>query len=348
MKRTTILCLLILPFTIQSQTGGSKVYSFLNLPFSARTAALGGNNISIKDDDINMIQQNPALLDTSMNNKLGLSYINYFTDINYGYATYAKNIPRYGMFGAGMQFFNYGKFTRADETGLITGSFKAADDSFNIIYSKAIDSTVHFGATLKTIYSTLENYTSFGSAVDLGITYNNAKLFFTAAAVIKNAGVQWKAYTRSNREPLPFEIQIGITKKLPKAPLRFSLTGQHLEKWDLTYEDPANPTPTVDPLTGESIKQNKGKIFGNKLARHFIFGTEFLISKNFHLRIGYNYQRRQEMKVETRPGMVGFSFGAGFKISKFQLSYGRAAYHLAGASNHFTITTNLSDFYSRK
>ena len=41
------------------------------------------------------------------------------------------------------------------------------------------------------------------------------------------------------------------------------------------------------------------------------------------------------------------SIDIGIKVSKFHLSYGRAAYHLAGAPNYITIRTNFSEF-SRK
>lgn len=349
MKKTFLYSLVLLFLTNAfGQSGGKGAYAFLNLPFAARTAALGGNAISTKDDDINLSFQNPSLLESSMHNKFAFNYINYFTDVNYGYSSYGRHFENTGTFSVGMQFLNYGKFTSADETGLLAGQFKAADYSLNFSYARNLDSVFTLGATLKTIYSVLENYTSFGSAVDVAGTYHNKEHLFTAAAVIKNIGYQWKPYRPDNREELPFEMQIGISKKLAKAPFRFSLVGHNLQVWDLTYEDPANPTLTVDPLTGENIKQNKTKIFGDKLMRHIIAGGELMLTKNFHLRVGYNYLRRQELKVSTRPAMVGFSFGFGFKVSKFNLSYGRAAYHLAGASNHFSITTNFSDFYSKK
>jgi len=63
--------------------------------------------------------------------------------------------------------------------------------------------------------------------------------------------------------------------------------------------------------------------------------------------LGYNYKRRQEMKMNSWPGMVGFSFGFGFRIKKFHMAYGRSSYHLAGGSNHFSLTTNLSQFYTK-
>ncbi|MCC6690574.1 MAG: type IX secretion system protein PorQ, partial [Bacteroidia bacterium] len=253
-----------------SQIGGNSAYKFLDLPFSAREAALGGNQIAVKDDDINLTFHNPALISASMDNHFALSYVNYISDINYGYAAYGKKFDKIGNFVGGIQYVNYGKFTEADPTGLITGTFKAADYSCNIGYSRPIDSLFTVGATLKTIYSHLDQYVSVGSAVDFGGTYYNPHYLFTASAVVKGIGRQWKTYVDGNQEPLPFEIQLGVSKKLSKAPFRFSLIGTHLEKWDLTYEDPANPTPTTDPLTGAPIVQNKWKEFGDKLGRHVI------------------------------------------------------------------------------
>ena len=346
-------CRQILFFTLlfvaklPAQIGGNATYEFLNLPFSARTASLGGNLICVKDDDINLIAQNPSLLNSTMSNKLALNYINYFSDVNYGYTTYARSFEGIGNFSAGMQFLDYGKFTRADETGTTDGTFRASEYCLNLGYSHAIDTMFSVGAQLKTIYSVLDSWYSIGNAVDIGATWYNSQRNLCVAGVVKNVGMQWRTYVET-REKLPFEVQMGISGKPKHAPFRVSLIATHLEKWDLTYIDPANPPLTEDPLTHEPIKQSKVKQFGDKLLRHGIFGGELLLTKNFNIRLGYNYERRQELKLDTRPGLVGFSFGFGIKISKFQLSYGHASYHLAGGSNHFTVTTNLADFYRKK
>jgi hypothetical protein len=331
-----------------SQIGGGSAYNFLALPIPARVAAAGGNAICIKENDVNLTLQNPSLLDSAMDNSLALNYVNYFTDVNYGYAVYSKHFNKIGTFSGGVQYVNYGRFIEADPNGTVTGQFKAGDYSLNLGYGRNIDSSLSVGATLKTIYSSLSNYNSIGSAVDIASTYCNAKKRYVVALVIKNAGFEWKPYVKGNREPLPFEVQLGASKKLKHAPFRFSVIAQHIEKWDLTYDDPNNPSIVVDPLTKEVKQKSKLKTFGDKLGRHIIMGGEFLLTKNFNLRVGYNYQRRKELQVISTPGMVGFSFGFGFKVSKFQISYGRAAYHLSGASNHFSISTNLSDFYSKK
>lgn len=332
-----------------AQVGGNNTYEFLNLPISARVSALGGNLIPAKDNDLNISLINPSLLSDSMSNNIALSYINYFADVNYGYVAYAKHIENIGNFSAGVHYLDYGKFIRADEIGNIDGTFGASEMSFNLAFAKSIlDTNLTVGVTLKTIYSHLESYTSWGSAIDLGATYVRPSQGFAAAVVVKNMGRQWKPYVEDNREKLPFEIQIGISKKPKHVPFRISLVYENVEKWDLTYIDPANPPLTEDPLTGEPIKQNKTKIWGDKFMRHLVIGGEFILTKNFFLRAGYNYQRRKELKIPEKRGATGFSFGFGFRIYKFHLSYGRAVYHLAGPSNNFSISCDLNSFYGKK
>ena len=348
-KRYLLILVCLINNIVLSQDGGRNTYEFLNLPLSARAIALGGNLISTRDNDLNISFNNPALLNDSMNNKVAVNYVNYFGDINYGYAAIAKHIKSVGNFSAGIQYLNYGNFIRADESGNTDGTFGANEMSLNVSYSRSIlDSNLFIGANLKTIYSYLDSYYSLGSALDLGAVYSIPGRGLGLAAVIKNVGYQWKPYVAGNREKLPFEIQLGFSKKLRHVPFRLSMVYENVEKWDLTYEDPSNPFLTIDPLTGEAIKQNKTKLWSDKLMRHIVVGGEFLITKNFFLRAGYNYQRRKELKIPEKRGMTGFSFGFGFRIYKFQFSFGRAIYHLAGASNNFSIRFDINSFYSKK
>ena len=333
---------------LSAQLGGNATYAFLNLTNSARVASLGGKVVSIWDDDGNLPFHNPSLLHEGMSNSLVLNYVNYFSDINFGYVSYARSYEGVGNFALGLHYINYGKFTAADEVGNITGEFRAAEYAFNMFYSRAIDSNFSIGVNLKPVYSVLETYRSFGLVADIGLNYTNRDKLFSAGLVFRNAGVQIKPYHEGHREPVPFEILIGLSQKLRHAPFRFSLVGHNLQKPDMTYEDPADKNEEFDPITGEPVPENKLAKFGDNLMRHLIFGVEFIPFDNFFLRVGYNYQRRQELKISNRTAMVGFSYGFGVKISKFHLSYGRATYHLAGASNHFSISTNFSSFQKNR
>jgi hypothetical protein len=335
-------------FSVAAQIGGHYTYAFLNLTNSARVASLGGKSVALSGDDLNMPFHNPSLLNATMDQHLVLNYVGYFAGIKYGYASYARDFGEKGTFAAGMHYSNYGTFTGANEMGVVTGDFRAAEYALNLIYSRKIDSLFTVGVNVKPIYSNLETYNSFGLAADLGVTYHNPGRLFTAAVVMKNMGTQIvKYYKGADREHLPFEIQAGVSQKLLHAPFRFSLTLQHLQKFDLSYKSTITNNSLYDPLNGEKISKNKYEVFGDKLMRHVIFGMEFMPGENFYVNMGYNYQRRQELKVPVSVGMVGFSWGFGMKINKYRFSFGRSTYHLAGASNHFSLSVDLSEFYKK-
>jgi len=345
----TIIIFLLYSVTINAlgQIGGTSSYSFLELTNSARLAALGGKNISNPDKDLNFVYDNPSLLDSSMSKHLVLNYVNYFAGINYGYVSYARHFDKVGMFASGLNYINYGKFIKADETGEITGQFSAFELALNIFWSKIlIDSTLSVGVNLKPIYSQLETYNSFGLAVDAGFTYFGKK-GLSAAFVIRNLGSQLKPYTEGNYEQIPLNIQLGLTQKLVHAPFRFSFLYQYLNKWDLRYDKNTNLSYSSGSQSNVSGDEKPISLADN-FFRHFIFSAEFLPAKSFNVILGYNHQRRKEMMIPTKPFLVGFSWGFYISISKIKLSYSQAFYHIAGASNHFSLNMNMGDIYRKK
>lgn len=330
--------------SVNAQIGGSSTYRFLNLPNSPRVAALGGNFVAISDNDLAAGLNNPSLINEGMHNSISLNFVDYFADINYGFASYSRTYDKIGSFAASVQYLNYGKFTYADETGILdenAGEFTGNELAFVVGWGRRLDSLFSIGANLKAVTSSLETYNSFGMAVDVAGTYH-ARSGFTASLVARNIGRQLSTYTPGNVEPLPFEIQLGLSKKLKHLPFRYSLLLTNLQKWDLTYVDPAENT--VDPFTGEVKTKSEAGTFADKAMRHVVIGGEFVPTRNFSFRVGYNYQRRQEMKLESKRSTVGFSWGFGFRVSKFNFSYARSAYHLAGSPNFLSIAFNLSDF----
>lgn len=334
---------------IRSQSAGENTYSFLSLTNSARVASLGGQQIALFDDDLNMVYHNPSLLNGSMSDHIVLNYIPYIADIGYGYFSYARTISKIGNLGAGIHYIDYGDFTGADEYGNINQSFSAKEYSFNIYYSRPIfDSLLHVGGTLKLINSHLETYKSFGIAVDAGVTYAAKNNLFAVSLVLKNMGTQLKTYYEgADREPLPFEIQLGLSQKLEHAPFRVSVTFQHLETPNLRYETEADKEAEqeTNQFTGETKKEDKVANLASNIMRHTVFGLEFLPSKYFSFQLGYNYRRRQELKIpEEKAGFIGFSWGIGLKLKNISINYGRARYHFAGVSNHISVSVNLGGF----
>lgn len=334
MKREVII--LVLSFSlanIYSQTGGDNVYEFLNLSPNAYISSLGGFNISTFSNDPSMASFNPSLPGPEDNGILSLNYTNYFAGINYGSIMYSHHSDSAGSFSAGIQYLNYGSFERTDESGKRNGYFNAAEYAFNIIYSRQIDSLFNVGVNIKPIISQLENYISLGIAMDIGTSWESNDGLISAGLVIRNLGVQLTTYSGS-RERLPFEIIVGISARLRHAPVRFSLTTRHLEKYNLVhiYDEQDDPGYTKLEKAAENIM------------RHFIFGAEIMPTENFFIAAGFNYQRRKELHYDVKSSTVGFSLGAGIKTSSVDLMISRARYHLAGSTMNFSVLIKPSLF----
>jgi hypothetical protein len=346
------------------QIGGENTYQFLELTNSARMAALGGNQIAINDStDLNVSYNNPSLLMRGMKNMLALNYVGYFAGINYGYVAYSFGTPLPGNFAIGMHYANYGNFVGANEFGQKTGNFTAADYALNIIWSNEIkwtnnakDSSAQvfsndsarvlnkrrlaYGINIKPIFNEYESYQSIGIAADLGISYFSRNGLTVTSLVARNIGTQIKTYyVGAEKESIPFDLQFGISQKLQYAPIRFAATMQHLQKWDL-----AKPAAEKNGTTVVYTEDN----FTRKFMRHLVLGVELLPSPNFTIRAGYNYQIRQELGYKDRMSTVGFSWGFGFKISRFHINYGSEGYHLAGGSNIVSVAINLKDNFKRR
>ncbi|HNY59261.1 MAG: type IX secretion system protein PorQ [Bacteroidales bacterium] len=329
----------------KAQTNGVSVYKFLNLTSSARAAALGGNFMAIKDGDLSQVLFNPSAISKETDNKLALSFVDYYSDISYGYASYANSFEKIGSYAATIQYISYGNFVYADQNGQTGGNFTASELAMVLGWGRELDSLFSIGANLKMIYSGYEDYTSYGLAVDIAGSYINPEHNLTVSLTARNIGTQLKPFVSRNIESLPLEINLGVTQKLKHLPFRYSIILTNLHKWDLTYYDPNDPNNKVDPFTGEPQKKDAFETFLDKAMRHVVIGGELLPTKNLSLRIGYNYQRRQELGIYNKMGTVGFSWGIGLRISKFQLDYSRATYHLNGSPNYITISTKLSDLF---
>jgi hypothetical protein len=319
-----------------SQIGGEGIYRFLDIPNSAKVAALGGSQIAFTDNDLDLTFYNPSLLSDSMRNQLSVNYVQYIAGISVGYASFAPNLKGPNSFAIGIHYVNYGTFEGASETGQQTGTFSAAEYAFNLFYSRTITPQVRVGINLKPILSSFESYQSFGLAADLGITYTAKNQLSVFSFVARNIGRQITTYyDNADREKLPWDMQLGFSKKLAHAPIRFLVTADHLNRWNLSYLNSQNDAAQPD---------EKSDGFTSLLMRHLVFGAELIPEQHVTVRFGYNYQRQKELAIGNRPGLVGFSAGLGVKIAKFNLNYGIASYHLAATSHYFSIAVNLSQF----
>lgn len=343
----SIYCLLFQNEQVNGQIGGKGTYQFLNLPNSARVAALGSNFLAINDNDISLTLANPSLINEKMHNQLGLSFVEYYSTVNYGYAQYGRTFNRVGSFVGTMQFIDYGEFQEADEAGNQYGYFHAGEYALNIGWGRKLTPRWAIGANLKLVYSSLESYNSFGLGVDIAGSYFSKDSLFDASLLFRNIGYQVVAYYEGNHEPLPFEIQAGLSKEFKHVPFRISALFTHLEKWNLRYEIPDSLSGNENSLPGETDEISGVDEFADNFMRHVVLGAEVRIAKVLSLRGAYNYGRRQEMKVPDKLSTVGFSWGIGLRVKQFQFNYARSAYHLVGSPNFITVVINMDGFKSK-
>jgi len=321
-----------------AQLGGEATYQFLNLVSSPRQAALGGKVLTNVDYDVTQGIYNPATINVAMDNQLALNYSSYLGGINYGTAAYAYTWDRRTQtFHIGMTYINYGSFDGYDENGNPTGSFSGNEAALSLGYALQIGySDFYAGANLKLITSKLEQYNSLGVAVDVGIIYINEDIDFNAAVVVRNAGTQITTYAGLN-EPLPFEVDFGMSQTLEHVPLRWHLTFENLQKWPIGVPNPAREETDLD---GNRTEEKVG--FVNNLMRHTIIAAELFPERGFNIRIGYNFRRAQELRILEQRNFSGLSFGIGIKLNKMRFSYTHARYSSASNASFFGMQIDLN------
>tara|TARA_Y100000385_G_scaffold290210_1_gene362440 strand:+ start:4318 stop:5337 length:1020 start_codon:yes stop_codon:yes gene_type:complete len=323
--------------SVFAQLGGNATYQFLNLMSSPRQAALGGKVITNVDYDVTQALYNPATINIEMDNQLALNYANHLGDIRYGTAAYAYTVDRRTQtFHAGVTYINYGNFEGYDENGNSTGDFTGNEAALSIGYALQIGfSDFYAGANIKLISSKLEQYSSFGAALDFGVIYINEYLDFNAALVVRNIGTQLTTYAGLN-EPLPFEIDFGMSQTLENVPIRWHLTFENLQQWPIAT---ANPARVTTDLNGNQTQEEVG--FLSQLIRHTLLGVELFPKKGFNLRLGYSFRRAEELRIIEQRNFSGLSFGIGLKFNKLRFSYTHARYSLASNTSFLGMQIDL-------
>jgi hypothetical protein len=324
-------------------TGGQHAFEFLRLPNAPHVSALGGINVASPDQDISFALQNPSLMRPGLHNHLGVNYNNYYSGIhimnlNYGYHAEKVNTS----FLLGVQYLNYGSLTYTDDAGYEYDEFRANDFAVSLGGSRSYGEHWRYGATLKLASSMLRDQGATAFLGDVGVLYYDTAALWTIGAVAKNMGVTGKKYNPGNdAEPLPFDLQIGVTKRLRHVPLRLMMTLHHLYTWNIRYDNPADQRQT-NIFGNDDTASAQKSYFADKLFRHFIFGGEFIIAKRIGVTVGYNHMRRSEMGLKERMALAGFSFGVGIYLDKLQVHYARSYYHVAGAYNEIGFNFALN------
>jgi hypothetical protein len=326
--------------TLPAQTlGGNTVFNFLKLPQSPQLTALGGINVSQTTNDIGLAFNNPALLKPSMHSQMSAVFNDFYSGIKAYHLSLGYHHPGLNTnFGWGLHFFDYGKTPRTDASGSMLGYFRPVDWVMQVSASRSYLEKWNYGATLKFIASDYGPYSSNGMAVDAGVLYHDSAKLFSASVLVKNMGFQLKKYEGTEAQDLPFDLQIGITKRLAHAPFGFSFTAHHLHRFDIRYND--------DDFNNENGFASSGNSVFEKLFRHVVLAATVFPDEKLEVYMSYNYLRRQELNIGNGGnGLNGFSVGAGVILPKLQIRYARAYYQNNTAYNQFGMNMKLNEYF---
>ncbi|WP_164714322.1 type IX secretion system protein PorQ [Chitinophaga rhizosphaerae] len=343
MKIRFLLIWLFLPFAAAAQLlGGRSSYAFLELPPSPQITALGGANVAILGNDVSTALLNPALLRPEMGGQLQVNMAGYNGGIKYGHAAFGAYAPGIRTsFAASLQYVGYGQMQHTDVTGNVIGTFRPVDFSFQLTASRRYLEKWHYGLTLKYIRSEYFDYSSTGLAADVGITFTDSARGWQAGLVAMKMGTQFTKYVSDENATLPFDLQVGISKKLAHVPIQLSATIHHLHQFDIRYSGP-DLRDDIRIGNGDTLR-TKGSGIDN-LFRHFVLAAQWNIGKYLEITGAYNHLRRRELSLPERRGMSGFSLGVGVVVKKFQLRYARSWYQRAVGFHHIGCSIPLQQW----
>lgn len=309
----TALLLLSLPLAAQeSQT----VYNFLRIPVSAHAAALGGENVSLIEDDASLALSNPALLSSVSHQTVSFGYMNYMSGTSMYTANYTHVLNDKATIGGAVHYLNYGSMAETDYNGQETGTFSPSDLTIEGLFSYTLANNIVGGIGAKFIYSKIGDYTSTAAAIDLGINYYNPEADFSASFAVKNLGGQLSAYDEEF-EDLPIDIILGVSQRIHNTPFRVHATFCDLNHWDYAF------------------------------LRHLNIGTDVILAPQFYLAVGYNLKRAHDMKILTADGDddsshgAGLTLGGGLLLDRFKLNIAYGKYHVASSSLMFNASFNF-------
>ncbi len=288
-----------------------NVFNFLRLPASAHVSALGGDNITLVENDASLVFHNPAMMSYVSDMTMNLNMMTYMEGSLTASASFTKALGDRATWGVQGRFISYGEMKETTTTGDQTGTFGARDVALSGSFAYGLAERLSGGVTAKMVGSFIGSYSSLGVCVDLGLNYYDPDRECSISAVARNLGGQVKAY-EDDFEAVPLDLQLGVSKRLVGSPLRFSATLVRLNDWQ----------------------------YG--LGKHLVVGADLLLGEQFYIAAGYNPLRAAQMKIKAGEGEsshgAALSFGAGMTLERLQLHVAYAKYHVSSTSLMVTFS----------
>ena len=303
-----LTCALILITAFAALAGnGTTGFTFLQVPAGARAVAMGGAFTAVPGDPLSLYW-NPAAAATSDRSMLSTTYTSYMMDMQAGFVGWVS--PRANStIGVSLNYFYGGSFDRTtmeDPTG--TGEqFSSNSMALAGTWARPLTESISVGATGRFIYSQIDTYNANGFSVDIGGIYCPPSIRgFAGALVVRNAGIQTKAFYSEN-DPMPTDISAGVSQQLIQGSLLLA----------------ANATM---PFEGEFDAA---------------VGAEYKPMDMLALRAGWSLKAMDTADAAGGGFIDAMGFGMGTRYNKFSLDYAWKPYADLGNTHRITLGIDI-------
>lgn len=337
-----IICFILLGFTFvaRAQYGwGTSAFTYLNALHNAKNAGVGGRLYAVNDEEVSLSLDQPALLVAAHTGQLHSSVGILPSGVHYGTLVHALK-TKWGVFAPYIRYMNYGSFNETTTDGQLIGTFGALDYNIGTSYSYAPNPYFKMGVQLNLLGSNLERFSAYGISTNISALLIHPNELLIASIGVRNAGLIFKDYTSQANSELPLDIYAALSYRLAHAPFRFHIVGHALNRPQNIWLDP-NAKEGIDPLTGDTIPIYVPNL-GEKIANHLHFQLELIPKGALQMSLGFDYNRRQQLKLIDFPGLAGFSFGTRLHVKRFDLDYAIQFYSKAGSVQTIGLSTDVS------
>ena len=339
MKRFVFLFLCSVGTIHAQYTWGTQAFTYLNQLNNGKNAGVGGRLYALQDQEVALSLDQPALTDPNSAQQFHTSVGILPSGVHYGTLVSAFQ-TKWGVFAPFLRYMNYGTFIETTPEGLQNGTFTALDYNVGTSYAYAPNPYFRIGGQIQLLGSHLERYSAFGLSTHFSALLVHPNNQFVAALGLRNAGYIFKDYSSSANSSLPLDVYAALSYRLAHAPFRFHLVGHSLNRPNNIWLDP-NAKETIDPLTGDTIPIYIPNI-GERIANHLHFQLELVSKGAIQFRMGFDYNRRQQLQLNDFPGLAGFSFGTRLHVKRFDLDYAVQFYSKAGSIQSVGISSDLN------
>lgn len=219
LKNFILLLLIVQPllFAQEFKKTATAGFVFLQIPVTARSAALGESSVALSDMGASSVFSNAAGLGfNDRQHSFSASYSPWIADIKHYAAAYAYNTGL-GVFALSAVAVDYGTMKKTKKTAGqkvydVLGNFSANAISLGLSYSRALTDKFSFGLTVKYVREGIDDYSANNILFDGGVLYYTGFKSLRLGASIQNFGVETKYINDPFK--MPSVLKLGLAAEI--------------------------------------------------------------------------------------------------------------------------------------